>query len=701
VTDEGFPAGRDSFPRQQARTRRFSLGAPGRITVSADGSRVAFLRSRGGADPVGCLWTLNVASGEERLVFDPADLATEAEAHLSQEERDRRERARETLTGVTGYAADRDLRWAALVVGGGLFAADLDAAEVHPVASGPSPFDPRPDPTGRRIAYVSEGALRVTGVDGEGDVVLAEDDDPDVHWGLAEFVAAEEMDRRQGFWWAPDGERLLAARVDERPVMIWHLASPIDPAAPPRSVRYPQAGTDDAIVTLALLGPGDAPADVAWDREVYPYVVRAGWDAHGPFAWVMSRDQRRAKVLAIDPKTGETSTLDEAEGSPWLPVVDGVPARLADGRLVTTVDEPETRRLAVGGEPVTPGGLQVGEIADVGDDDVLFVATDEPTELHVHRWSASGGVERLTDTTGMHAVVRGGGTLVLTSAASDAPLPVTRVRRADGSEIEIASHAERPVIVAAPRLVRLGEREFRAAVLTPRGEEPADPLPVLLDPYGGPHFNRVRATGAAQLESQWWADQGFAVLVTDGRGSEDRGPAWEWEIHRNLAEVALQDQVVALHAAAERFGFLDLDRVAIRGWSFGGFLAALAVLRRPDVFHAAVSGAPVTDWRLYDTFYTERYLGHPEGDPGVYERNSLLADAPSLSRPLLLIHGLADDNVYVANTIRLSQALTEAGRSHAVLPLSGITHAPRKEEIAENLLLLQVRFLQDALGISG
>ena len=145
---------------------------------------------------------------------------------------------------------------------------------------------------------------------------------------------------------------------------------------------------------------------------------------------------------------------------------------------------------------------------------------------------------------------------------------------------------------------------------------------------------------------------------------------------------------------------MDLGRVAIRGWSFGGFLAALAVLRRPDVFHAAVAGAPVTDMHLYDTFYTERYLGHPEQNPEVYERNSLLADAPKLERPLLLIHGLADDNVYVANTLRLSQALTEAGRLHAVLPLSGITHAPRKEEVAENLLLLQVRFLKDALGIA-
>jgi dipeptidyl-peptidase-4 len=159
------------------------------------------------------------------------------------------------------------------------------------------------------------------------------------------------------------------------------------------------------------------------------------------------------------------------------------------------------------------------------------------------------------------------------------------------------------------------------------------------------------------------------------------------------------DQVAALHAAAALHPDLDLGRVGIRGWSFGGYLAALAVLRRPDVFHAAVAGAPVTDWRLYDTFYTERYLGHPDDDPGAYARASLLDDAPALTRPLLIIHGLADDNVVSAHSLLLSQRLTEAGRPHSVLPLTGVTHMTPQESVAENLLRLQVRFLRDALGV--
>ena len=189
------------------------------------------------------------------------------------------------------------------------------------------------------------------------------------------------------------------------------------------------------------------------------------------------------------------------------------------------------------------------------------------------------------------------------------------------------------------------------------------------------------------------------MLIADGRGTPGRGIAWEHALYRDLAAPVLVDQVDSLRAAAERFAFLDLGRVGIRGWSFGGYLAALAVLRRPDVFHAAIAGAPVTDQTLYDTAYTERYLGLPQDDPDLYRRNSVLDDAPNLRRPLLLIHGLADDNVFVANTLRLSRALTEAGRTHSVVPLSGITHMATEESVAENLLLLQVRFLKQALGI--
>jgi len=385
----------------------------------------------------------------------------------------------------------------------------------------------------------------------------------------------------------------------------------------------------------------------------------------------------------------------------WVDLVPGCPASAPGGHLVHTVDADDTRRLAVDGEPVTPPGLQVRAVQDVGDAGVLVTASEDPTEVHLWHVPWGGAPTRLTTTRGVHGGRRAGSVTVVSSTGPDAPGARVGVL-VEGAEVaRIASHAEQPVLTARPAFLRLGSRGLHAAVLLPRDHEPGTSrLPVLLDPYGGPHAQRVLAANGAFLASQWFADQGFAVVVADGRGTPGRGPAWERAVLRDLATPPLEDQVDALHAAAERYpDDMDTSRVAIRGWSFGGYLAALAVLRRPDVFHAAVGGAPVTDWALYDTHYTERYLGTPAGDPEAYARSSLLGDAARLERPLMLVHGLADDNVVAAHTLRLSSALLAAGRTHTVLPLSGVTHMTPQEVVAENLLLLQVAFLADALRV--
>jgi dipeptidyl-peptidase-4 len=688
---------KDSFPRQKARTRGFTLGAPRSFRVADDGSRVAFIRSRAGNDPEGCLWVLDLASGEERSIFDPA---AAGEEHLTQDERDRRERMREQLTGVTTYDADPGLTIATFVVGGRVYVADLLEGDARPLeGSVEGVFDARPDPTGRRVAYVVDGTVHVQDLAGGSGHVLAHEDDADIHWGVAEFVASEELDRHRGYWWSPDGEWVVAARVDERPVLTWYIASPVDPAAPPRPVRYPQAGTDNADVSLSVLGLDGSRVDVDWDRESLPYLVNVTWNDRCPLTLlVLSRDQKRWLVLEADPGSGKTQTVFEDVAEHWQTIVTGVPDRLLDGRLVFVDESEDTRRITLDGEPVTPPGLSVATVLDVGDD-VLFAAHEDPTELHV--WRDAGGEmpERLTTEPGVHLAARAADVTVIASELRDPSLRRVRVLRAGEPIAEIRSLAEDPVIEARPTFGAVGDRDIRVVMFTPGGAEPDAPLPVILDPYGGPHFSRVTKAHRMLLEPQWLADQGFAVLVADGRGTPGRGVAWEHAVYRDFAGPVLEDQVDALHAAADRFGFLDLDKVGIRGWSFGGYLAAMAVLRRPDVFHAAVAGAPVTDQALYDTAYTERYLGLPRDEPDTYRRNSLLLDAPDLVRPLLLIHGLADDNVFVANTLRLSRALTEAGRLHSVVPLSGITHITTKESVAENLLLLQVRFLRQALGL--
>ena len=261
----------------------------------------------------------------------------------------------------------------------------------------------------------------------------------------------------------------------------------------------------------------------------------------------------------------------------------------------------------------------------------LLEASEEPTERHLYRWSASAGLERLTTEPGVYRGTLGGDVVVVESATlTDPGTTFTITRRGAGSPGSRRTPTPRPC-ARPPTWSGSGPRELRTAVVLPRdGVRPDGPLPVLLAPYGGPHFRMVLQAHNPYLEPQWFADQGFAVVIADGRGTGGRGPAWDREIHLDLATAALEDQVDALHGAADRFpGELDLTRVGIRGWSFGGYLAALAVLRRPDVFHAAVAGAPVTDWTLYDTHYTERYLGDPTTDPDVYRRSSCWTTRPA------------------------------------------------------------------------
>jgi dipeptidyl-peptidase 4 len=691
------------FPRRHARTRGFTLGRPRGFQVGADGARVAFLRSAAGDDPVNRLWVLEVATGAERLVADPARLLADGGGEVPPEERARRERARERAGGIVAFACDLDLTVASFALAGRLFVADLagpGGARALPVGEGV--LDPRVDPGGTRVAWVADRALHVADLDrpGPGRRLVGEDD-PEVSWGLAEFLAAEEMGRSRGFWWAPDGTRLAVARVDLAPVRRFHLTDPANPAIEPVRLPYPAAGTDNADVGLHVVGLDGRRVEVGWDRAAHPYLASVRWDDGGPLTLlVQSRDQTATLVLAADPDTGATTELAAQHDPAWVELVPGVPAWL-DGRLVLTADDPacDTRRLTVDGRPVTPPGLQVSEVVAVAGGAVLVAGSEEPTEVHLWRVGPGADPERLTDRPGQHAASAAGPVVVVSRADLDHDGTATTVTAPGRPPLPVASLAHPSGLTPRPRLLRAGPRDLRCALLLP--DRPAGSLPVLLDPYGGPHHRQVLAARDRFLVSQWFADQGFAVLVTDGRGTPGRGPAWERAVWRDLAGPVLDDQVDALLAVAADHPELDLGRVAIRGWSFGGYLAALAVLRRPDVFHAAVAGAPVTDWRLYDTHYTERYLGHPAADPDPYRRSSLLADAAKLERPLLLVHGLADDNVVAAHTLRLSGLLLAAGRPHNVLPLSGVTHLAVQEAVAESLLHLQLAFLRDALGLTG
>ncbi|GIF20764.1 dipeptidyl-peptidase-4 [Actinoplanes tereljensis] len=672
-----------TYPSLLARTQRFRLGRPQRLSLTPDGRRVLFLRSRGGEDPVRLLWQLDLETGVERLLADP--LAGE-NAPTAQEQT-RRERARDQGSGIVDYSFDQGVRVVAYTVAQELHRVDPWTGDGERLPARTPLTDAVLSPDGSAVAYVHSGALRLIGADGTGDRTLAEPENPDVTYGLAEHVAAESMDRQRGHWWSPASDRLAVCRVDNGPVATWYLSDPARPDEPPTAHRYPAAGTANALVSLHLLDRVGGRVDIDFGWDDYEYLVAVVWDAHGLLAVLQNRPQTVLRTVAVDPDTGRVETIAESRDAAWTQIVPGVPSRTASGALVGTADLGDTRYLTVDGQPVTPAGLQVAEVHGCDGDTVLFGASEEPAERHLWTWTPGTGIERVTTRPGRYSGIRAAGTTVVNAATLD------------GHAVTVSGRTVKDLSVPSPSvplvsLLRAGERELRTAVLFPAGWQ-GERLPVLMDPYGGPAAQRVVADRDAYYASQWFADQGFAVIIADGRGTPGRGPRWERAVHGDRSTSLLEDQVDALHYVAGKHPELDLTRVGIRGWSAGGYLAALAVLRRPDVFHAAVAGAPVTDHLLYDTHWQERFLGDPRLDPDAYRRSSLIDDAAGLERPLMLIHGLRDDNVYPVHTMRLSAALLAAGRPHTVLPLPGASHmAP-----GTDLLTPQLRFLREALNI--
>jgi dipeptidyl-peptidase 4 len=706
----------DSFPLLYSRTHHFTLGNPRSFTVAPDGSRVLFLRSASGTDGRLHLWSLDVSSSgcEEREVVDPSALLAVSDEDLSPEERARRERSRETASGVVAYATDRAVTTAAFSLSGRLFVADVRTGGAAEVDTPTPVIDPRLSPDGRLVAYVCRGELRVVGADGSADRGLAAPDADDVTFGLADFIAAEEFGRSRGHWWSPTGDRLIAARVDESPVQQWWISDPSDPAAEPQPIRYPAAGTANADVRLAIVDLDGRAVDIEWDREALPYVVDVGWDeGNPPLVYLMSRDQGTAIAFAVDPDSGATTTVLEQRDAAWVERVAGSPRWTPAGRLVHVDDDVDVRRLMIDDQPFSGADLHVRDVLDANDDSVVFVAFAGPAaavpeigEAHVYYVAIDGAEpvpQRISTERGVHTAVRGGDLTVLSSETLTTSAQTTRVVRAGAEIAAIRSLAVDPEMSPRLDLVAAGERSIPAAVLLPTGYAEGDGLlPVVVASYAGPGISSVLCSRRANLYAQWLADHGCAVLVIDGRGTPGRSVSWEKAIRHDFAGPVLDDQIEALHALAAAYP-LDLTRVALDGWSFGGYLAGLGSLRRPDVFHAAVVGAPVSDLRLYDTAYTERYLGLPQENPEVYARNSLIDDdglslAADIARPTLIIHGLADDNVVVANTLRLSSALLAAGRPHEVLPLTGVTHMTSSERLEANLLAHQIDFLTRALG---
>lgn len=833
------------FPRRKARTLRFTSGSPRSARVIGDGSTTLFLRSDGPEDLVTALWlSWFDAAGEhhETKLADPRELlgADADSENVPAEERARRERAREGGTGIVNYSVDDAGDRVVFTINGRLYLTEIDwqdavesvvdagdaAAEEEelggssetevaikvPVArtrelagewldGDPATYapvlNPRIAPDGSHVLYTTGAYLMLVDI-GDWDAastdritaiygVSVEDEDgnpAENTWkiGLAEFVAGEEMNRYDGFWWSPDSHHVLFESFDTADEPTWYISDPADPEHAAAGRRYPRALTQNADVYLTVISLAfdennryagiTANADVDWDREAYEYVAAVNWaEGHDPLVLVQNRRQTADQVLEVAvatadlangddaPQLGATRVLEEHTNNQWIDLVPGTPAYTPSGHLVCALNdmETDTNRLTVDGRPFTPAGWNVREVLNVDDGNVMAVVQREPDlapEVPAV-WSDRGGehdarsfdvvifdyddtygddsgcaVIPVTTRPGVWTASAGKCGMVITGrdmehakvemthvVASDSVTDAVadavlrgKLPQAHGGIASIANYADEPGFTPNVHFTRLGEHRLYTAIIAPSADSPyanAANLPVLMKPYGGPGFQQVVDAQSFYWEGQWWADQGFLVVTADGRGTTGRGPAWDRAIFEDMKDVTLADQIEAVDALPEAIAELnadddaavipapDLDKVCMIGWSYGGFLSALAVLDAPNVFKAACAGAPPTDWTLYDTHYTERYLGL---DPEVYRRNGIIQDAPKLERPLMLIHGFADDNVTIAHSLRLSQALMAAGRPHTFLPLTGITHMTNDETVAENLLILQRDFLKEALA---
>lgn len=664
----------ETFPRQAAATGQFRHGQP--RSFRATDAAVYYLRSRGSREPA-----LELHRWDRQTHETSAILTGQSSAAMSDAERSMRERMRETASGITAFDVRHDQVVAC--AGGALLQWDVQAgASAVPHVAGA--FDPRLSPDGQWVTWVAAGALHCRAWDGSTQTVIAEPNG-DESWAMADFIAAEELSRSRGYWWLPDSTGLLVQRTDESAVPVWFRSDPAHPQNTPTAQRYPHAGAANAHVQLwrfDLTGDGQRIGLPAFE-----YLATVG-------GGVVSLFNREQTELTICDYEGDVFSVMRQQ--PWIDLVPGLPRRDHSNRLMTWRDD-QRRLLTIDGEAVTDGA-HLRSLVGVSKDSVYVTACVNPAESRV-AVVGPDGFQWLSDPDRYVTATLEAGLLITSEVGWDSYRAEVTIR--DLAYLPLATIdnlAEEPTVSAMAHRLPSQINAVQTVVLWPT-QPASESLPILMYPYGGPHAQRVLAARSAYCSAQWLADQGFCVIVADGRGTPGQSPNWEQSVAGDLRDPALEDQVSALATVAGRYGDrVDPNRVGILGWSYGGYLSALAVLQRPDIFHAAVAGAPVTDWRLYDTAYTERYLGNPSVDAGPYDHSSLLPLAGQLERPLLLIHGLSDDNVFVAHTLQLSTALLRAGKAHEVLPLSGVTHMTPQPEVAENLLLLQVDFFRRHLG---
>jgi dipeptidyl-peptidase 4 len=698
---------------------------PAAIAFTPDGSALTYLHSADGS-LVRSLWWHDLQTGERRVIAGTLP-GTEREESLDHEERLRRERKRTRELGVTEFAWASHATVPVLVVpvGGRVFIGrGAEVTGVEPLQGVEGAACAIVSPAGRRLAFVRDGDLWMAPLEGGEPRRLTSDAEPGIFNGLAEFIAAEELDRHEGLWWSRDGEHLAYAHVDERdvpPFVISHLGA--HPAAHEEH-RYPFAGGPNALVTLRVVSAGGGvPVEVDLAMAADDYLARVLAEPGGTWlVAVLPRTQRSLRWLRVT-TDGQARELwqETAEPWPWINL-DGDTRVLDDGRILRSTERTGYRHLELRepdgspGTTLTEGDWVVTSVVNVDErrGEVLFVGTaDGVTQRHLYAVELNAAQpvrspQRLTSEPGWHdAVASRDGTRWADTWSTPEHSPAVSVHNRDGSDpiivhpaaVTAATLGRRP-----PELLRLvaedGSTPLDAALYRP--ESPAaEPPPCVVWVYGGPHAQNVKLAWDMTVSPsrQYLAQCGIAVLVVDNRGSANRGLAFEAPIAGHFGGVEVADQAAAVRQLAAA-GELDASRVGITGGSYGGKMTLAAGIQRPDVFRAGVAVSPVTDQRDYDTAYTERYLGHPQDDPAAYERSSVLPRAGQLRAAVLLIHGALDENVHLRHSLRLVAALQAVGRDIELVVLPEDRHQVRSASGLRTRDRRTVTHLLRELGVS-
>lgn len=706
--------------RQQLRsTRNFRLGSPFNFKILDDGSRVLYQKAIP-PSTAAAIYELSIQDGQEKKILT-ADMLAGGDGPVSAEEKALRERLRLLTTGINFYDVDDKGRWLIAPLKGKLFAYDLQGKKALEMAAGKSPiFSPKLSPDASHVAFVRDSNLFVTTLGDKPSRVtaLTKGGTYEKSYGVAEFIAQEELDRRDGFWWAPDNSALLYQAVDQSKVERLSIADPFRPDAEPQRPYYPRPGQANAQVRFGFV-PSKGGKTTWVDFSAFPheYVSTVRWTKNGPPTFfLMNRLQTKAQLVSADPKTGKAKLLLTEADSAWVNVHAHFPLWLPDNKgflwLSDRKGDSQLEWRDIRGNLVKvlgPKGYQVRDVLGVSKEgDRAFVeVTQDALHVSLMTLMLADGKATALETSVDGSVV----------AASDFKqgLYVSRSVKLDGSDQVflksvannlaqlIPNDAEKPVMQANVSLQTIGPDAVQTAIIRPSNFKAGEKYPVVERVYGGPGSLMVRASGRSYLEDQVMADAMQAIIVRiDTRGTPDRGRDWERAISRSFGSLPAREHAEILKLLCQKFPELDAERIGIFGWSYGGYLAAYAVLARPDVYKAAVAGAPPVDFRDYDTAYTERYLGLPETDKKAYDTASLLPlvkekTAKDNPRPMLIIHGTGDDNVFFFNSLKLVDALEREGLPYEFLPLMGMTHMVADENLDHRRFERTVAFFKAQL----